>query len=333
MRSIKSPSWTDRLLGLGRRLVPPRVFAVESSRLSFLEVERSADGDRVRHVREVPLPDGTFFDGPLGGPCREPAQLKTAIEQAMTDATPGHASLVLPDDWLRLLFTEIDQLPKGNGLRDEAIAWKLRRLVPFRVEELRIRAQEVPPLPIQEEPKRLLLGFGIELLLSQLEEAFSELGVRLGSILNESLAVAAGLAGDSGIVPPDPQQSRLVLQVLAKESSYALFVLANGEPLLYRYKSFGRDLSQAVVGGLVTRELALTRSFLQEQLAAAGLEIVLAAPDEAVPAWTQWLMQAMESPVKVFERSLLTLEGPVTAVSWPTMASLWGALRVEVGFA
>ena len=80
------------------------------------------------------------------------------------------------------------------------LRWKLKRLVPFRVDELRIGAVEVTPLPGQEEPRRLLLGFAVEALLAALEAAFERVGIRLGRISSTSLALLAALvepaAGD-----------------------------------------------------------------------------------------------------------------------------------------
>ena len=53
------------------------------------------------------------------------------------------ASLVMPDAWLRVTFTESGDLPSAADARDEVLRWKLRRLVPFRVDELRVGATEV----------------------------------------------------------------------------------------------------------------------------------------------------------------------------------------------
>jgi len=97
--------------------------------------------------------------------------------------------LVVPDAWLRVSFSEITDVPRQAEARDEVLRWKLRRLVPFRVDELRVNAAEVAPLPVQEEPRRLLLGFGVEQLLAQIEDAFAAHHVHIGRIADLTSAL------------------------------------------------------------------------------------------------------------------------------------------------
>ena len=103
------------------------------------------------------------------------------------------ASLVLPDTWLRLIFIELSELPRKAREREEILRWTLKRLVPFRVEDLRIDPLAVTPFPAQEEPLRLLVGFAIELLISQIEEAFDAAGVEIGRVVNATQATLAAL--------------------------------------------------------------------------------------------------------------------------------------------
>ena len=76
-------------------------------------------------------------------------------------------------------------------------------------------AAEVAPLPVQEEPRRLLLGFGVEQLLSQIEEAFAAHGVRIGRITNSSLALLSAVElpesnGFAAVVQVEPEGYTLI---------------------------------------------------------------------------------------------------------------------------
>ena len=236
MKSTKLPSWIERLLGLDPVWPPPHVFALERHELRYGGFHHSPQGWVFETSRREPLPEDLFADGVLGAPMREPRAF-WEILQDFVAALPGpikEASLILPDGWLRLTFTESDELARSRKARDEILRWKLKRLVPFRVEELRVSATEVRAFPNQTEPLRLLIGFAIESLVAQLEDAFQGVGIELGQITNNTLALAAGL---ESILAPD----ELAALVLVEREAYTLSYLYGGEPLLYRYKAFGDE--------------------------------------------------------------------------------------------
>ena len=56
----------------------------------------------------VDLEPGLFADGPLAGAPRDPERLSEAISALIEDAatTVREASLILPDEWLRVAFAE-----------------------------------------------------------------------------------------------------------------------------------------------------------------------------------------------------------------------------------
>ncbi len=331
MRSTKSRSWTDgalaRLLGFGPLPVPPAVFGLDAGRLRFARFAR--DGAlRVLEAHEVELPADAFHSGPLGGPPRSPEGfgeiLRAVLERC---SSPVHdASLVLPDAWLRVLFTESEELPAGEEARDEVLRWKLRRLVPYRVDELRVAGFETAPLPGQQEPSWLLLGFGVEALLAQLEEVFTAHGVRLGAISPRSLALLAGL----------PPAEGLTALVVVDAESYALVfgrgVAGGVEPVLHRYKAWSPALPQEARRAQVARELRLTRTFLAERFGAQGLAaVLLLAPPELAPAWRDWLEEGLGQPPRLLGGEALRLADPLAPAALLALGPLAGAVWQEVG--
>ncbi|HVT57350.1 MAG TPA: hypothetical protein VHR45_03035 [Thermoanaerobaculia bacterium] len=336
MRSTKLPSWSRRLLGFTPLQSPPHVFALDGRGLRYAQLGRERLGLRCRAVRRVALPPDAFASGLLGGPLRDAASFQRTAA-GLVQGVPGgvrEASLVVPDSWLRVTFAECGDLPRGGPALDEVLRWKLRRLVPFRVDELRVGAAEVSALPGQAEPRRLLMGFAIEQLLAQLEDAFAALGIRIGHISNTSLSLLDAL-------PPTGPRSFVAL-ALVDDDGYTLVIARRGEPVLHRYKGLTGSASpsaplatpaSAVRGGAVVRDLRLTRNFLDEHFPGSALDAVLllARPD-LEPEWLELLERGLgRSAAPVDGRVLPPLRGDGGgALNWRELAPMTGAARREV---
>jgi hypothetical protein len=324
----------EKLLGFAPVPAPPHVFALDGERLRYGQFVRDRHGFRLRAFREAALPRDPFQHGPLGGPPRDPAAFREIVA-GLVKSVPGgvrDASLVLPDTWLRVNFSESGDLPKSADAMDEVLRWKLRRLVPFRVDELRVGATEVSPLPGQQEPRRLLLGFAAEPLLAQVEEAFSAAGVRLGQVTNASLALLSALAA------PVPQKeagssAAFAAIVLAATEGYTLIFARGNEPVLHRYKAFTGTLPEGSRTSFVARDLKLTRNFLDEHFPGSTLgPVLLLAPPELEPAWLDRLEQGLDTPAAPLDgRHLPPLRAEESAVpAWRDLAPMLGAARQEV---
>lgn len=340
MKSIKSPSltegWAGRLLGYAPVPAPPHVFGLDDRRLRYGQFVRDRQGFRLRGWREVALPADAFHSGLLGGPLRDTAAFQSLVGGLVRDIG-GHrkglkeASLIIPDAWLRVTFSEITDVPRQGEARDEVLRWKLRRLVPFRVDELRVSAVEVEPLPVQQEPRRLLLGFGVEQLLAQLEEAFAAHGVRIGRVTNASLALLSAVEMPREGASQTQGGFSAVVQVEAE--GYTLIFARAGEPVLHRYKPFTGDMPEGAQTGFITRDLKLTRNFLDENFPGLPLgSVLLLAPPESEPLWMDRLQEGLgQRVVPIDGRHLPSLrsEDPV-APPWRDLAPMLGATRQEV---
>ena len=310
-----------RLLGFGTVPAPPHVFALDERRLAYGRFVPGGGGHELRELRRVELPPESFAPGVLGGAPREPEVFAEQLGQLLSGlSTPvTQASLVLPDAWLRVTFVEVGELPRAADAREEIVRWKVKRLVPFRVDDLRLSWSEVARLPQQTEPRRLLVAFGLEVVLAALEQAFAARGIWLGRITSESLALLPAVdraVGNAGLA---------ALAVL-HEGGYTLLFTRRGEPALYRFKGFEGAGGDAAV----PRDLRLTRAFVLEQLPDTALErVVLAAPAERAGQWAQWLEEGFGRRVEPLD----ALQLPLTSterVTWAEVAPMLGAARQEV---
>ncbi|MCP4656261.1 MAG: hypothetical protein GY856_12685 [bacterium] len=324
MRSTKLPSWIDRLLGTHPTLPPPDVFALDAQELRYGSFHHGAQGYVFETSHRQPLPPEAIGGGVLGGALAEPRVFWEFL-QAFVEGLPPirEASLVLPDTWLRLTFTETSELPRKTRARDEVLRWKLKRLVPFRVEDLRISAIEVRPFPEQEEPHRLLLGFAGETQVSQLEEAFSGVGIEIGQITNTTLALLAGLKHTVA-------EDDLAALVTVQHDAFTLSYWYRGEPLIYRYKEFAEeaDRDQALT---VRRNLRLTTTYLRQHFPDLPLRrCFLAAPPESEARWLEWLYDEIEVAPEPLAYEHFPLARTQIDLTWLETAPLLGAASLEV---
>jgi hypothetical protein len=302
--------------------VPPHVFALDSRRVRYAGFAAEKEDLRLIDYRERELPADVFAAGLLGGAVRDAEGLARSVAELAADlgAPVRDAALVLPDAWLRLAFAEAGDLPRAPQAREEVLRWKLRRLVPFRVEELRVAGSEVEPLASQDEPRRLLLGFALEQLVAPAEAAFAAAGVRLGLVANTSLALL-------GALRDRPADGLDVVALVDAEGQSLLF--ARGDvPVLHRYKP--AEDEPAGDGRLVIRDLRLTRSFLSENLPGAELRrVLLLAPPALAAAWLEWLSAGLGRPAVPLALEHLRLAGD-PGPAWSDAASLLGAACVEI---
>ena len=328
MRSTKLPSWIKRLFGFEPLPRPPHVFALSADRLRYGQIVRERQGFRFRGALAANLPHDAFLSGPLGGPLRDPAAFRNLLA-GLVKSVPGgvkEASLVLPDAWLRVSFAESGDLPKGGEALDEVLRFKLRRLVPFRVDELRVAASEVDPLPGQAEPRRLLLGFAVEQLLVQLEEAFAAAGIRLGQVGNESLSMLDAL-------PDDGEGDGFTALTSVDENGYTLVFSRGGGPILHRFKGKTAGAPEATLSGQVERDLKLTRNFLTEHYPDAFLSrVLLAAPRELESLWLERLETGLGVAAEPLDGRVLplVLGAGESAPPWRELAPMLGAVRRRI---
>ncbi|HEX2164075.1 MAG TPA: hypothetical protein VHM02_09020 [Thermoanaerobaculia bacterium] len=305
---------------------PPHAFRVDAQSIAYAGFRREGEVYAVGETAETPLPSDTFHEGLLGGPPRDAERFRAAVAELVGGLShpPREASLVLPDAWLRVAFADLAAPPDGG---DEVLRWKLKRLVPFRVDELRLTAQSLTPLPQQpdDEPYRVLLGFAGEALLAQIEDAFAAAGVRLGRITSASLALVSALARRLS-------DDTLTAVALVEDGGYALAFVRGGEPVLHRYKALAGGMPEGARDGLVLRDLRLTRGFLAEQV--PGMPIgraLVAAPGPERGPWSERLAQALDAPAEAVGRDHLPpLDAAVPRTDWNRLAPLLGAVAREV---
>lgn len=306
--------------------VPPAVFAVEEGRIRFASFRREPGGFAVRESQGAAIPAGTFASGPLGLPLGSLEALDGALGALVERlaAKPKRASLVLPDGWMRGLVVELGALPDRPELRLDVLRFRLKRLVPFRVEELRLDATPIESVVGQEDPVRALVVYAAESVCAAFERAFARHGVHLGQIVNASLARLEALDAAGRV-------EGLTGLASVERGGFSLVFARGGAPVLWRQKAFTEELGDADRAALLGAELRLTRTFLEERLGGeAPGAIYLAAPPDVEPYWTELLADGLERPVASLGAAHLPLAGELPESSARELATLVGAAAREV---
>jgi hypothetical protein len=336
--------WIERLLGLQPKPVPPHVFAVRRRELRFAAFTRPVAAGAPLELAEfhaLPLPEGLFGSGPLGVPAGDSAALAETVRMLVArTATPvREASVVLPDAWARSMVIELGGLPEEPAARLEMLRFRVKRMVPYRVEDLRIEAVPLSPLALlagdasspqvpaaagSEEVRHCFVTMANAAVCAVIEDGFAKCGVRVGQMSGATLATLQALS--RGV--PERGLSGLAL---VDADGFSLALVRAGEPVVWRQKSFTEGLSDFDRSRLLTAELRLTRTLLAERFPGEALEaLYLAAPRAVEPFWLQVLGQGLDcQPMRLrVEHLALAAEGFGDAFA--ELAPLAGAAAREV---
>ena len=163
--------------------------------------------------------------------------------------------VTIPDAWARTLTLDFDVLPSGRRERSDMVNWKIKKLLPGRVEDLEIVFSEIPKTG---EGIRLLVSAAPRDTIRSIESAFGAVGIRVGLLSTSTLAFFNGF---------DDRLSRsaggdyLLLHRSGRTSS--LLIARNGHPLFYRQKAATEE------GTDDAQELRLSLSYYAETLGGA----------------------------------------------------------------
>lgn len=317
MRFDIDGGWLHRLSGIGRVAVPPHAFALGPERLNYASFNPGEATPALTQEVEVPMSPSWFGDGVLGGPLLDESAFATALESLVGKLVeaPPEASLVLPGEWLRTTYVEVDHVPKKRAERDEVVQWKLRQMVPFRIDDVRLSYSPVRPIADNGDGNRFLVGFAIDQFLDQLESAFAGVEVRLGSIVPLSLTLLDALPAGDGTL------------LWASERAVSLIARRGGEPALMRYKRLKSALPEARERTVRT-DLRLSRSWADENGGGAVGKVLTAVPVEERERFAAWCREDLGAdvvePLDLSDRNL------PPGSEW-RLAPLLGAVSRRVG--
>lgn len=333
MRSIALPSWIERAAGLDPRALPPHAFGLARRELSYAAFGGDSGSRALLEAQSVPLPEELFGEGPLGQPVGAREGLVAAVRLLLSrlGKAPKEACLVLPDSWARGLMIDSADLPQEPAARREVLRFRLKRLVPFRTEDLRVAAVPLETGPA-DGPRRAFAAFASESLCALVEGGFGEAGVRIGWISGATAALHAGLRRAVALDETDPEFASSILGLAVVDADgFTLVLSRHGEPVVWRQKSFTEGLADADRERLLTTELRLTRAFLEERHPGSPIVgLYLSSPRAVEPFWSRVLGDGLGiAPVRLRQEHVGLADGGGAGDAGEILA-LAGAVAREI---
>jgi type IV pilus assembly protein PilM len=170
----------------------------------------------------TPLPPGLITPGLKGRNIDEGTAVAAALRKSLDSLNPRDkkVSLVVPDGSARVLLLDFDALPARHADALPIVRFRLRKLVPFEVEDAAVSWQAMPS---SDGGLRAVVAAMPGPIRAEYESAAREAGYEPGAMLPSSLAALGAVAGD------DP-----VLVVNRSAHSITTAIARGGELLLYR---------------------------------------------------------------------------------------------------
>jgi type IV pilus assembly protein PilM len=166
---------------------PPLALEISLDRVAGARWTRtgSVDGYGV----EV-LPPGALVPSAVETNIMNAAALKTAIASVCTllRAKDESVALILPDPVIRVFVQHFDDFPRSKAEADPLLRWKLKKSVPFEVDETLISYMRQSP---REEGVDVVTALARLRVIREYESLAEAAGLRPGVVLSSSLAAIA----------------------------------------------------------------------------------------------------------------------------------------------
>ncbi len=276
----------EALLDL-RPKFPPVAIEIERGHLTLVRVKPQR---RARPVLEAfriqsapePAAGTTVFKPNFGSLEDMTRQARELFEQSGTK--PGKLSLILPDNLAKVSIVTLPERPPNRKALSEMLRFKLRRSVPFRLEEASISSWA---LPGSGPELHLLVAVMMRPVLEQYEAAFEAAGARPGlvdlctpslfNLVRNELTQAVGGGSDAALLN-------------CTRNYFTLLIARADRVVFYRCKTYagGEEDDPSARLAVMGRELASSFSYYAEKLAGGGVGTVFVRAvspglDEVVP--------------------------------------------------
>ncbi len=252
---------------------PPVAVEVDRGEMVLVRLRRRRRGRHVLEAHEVrPMPPNgvgaSILRPNLGSPEEVAGRMRELFERSGT--RPGKVSLVLPDNLAKVSLMTFPERPASRRQLGEILRFKLRRSVPFRLEEAAISYQI---LPGDGKELNVLVALMLRSVVEQYERVVELTGARPGLVDLSTLCLYNLCRPQLAIASAGGLDAALVNCAVGY---FSLMIVRGGRVLFYRCKSYAQaeDESRAPEA-VMARELATSLSYYQEKLGGQGIETTI----------------------------------------------------------
>lgn len=259
----------------------------------------------------APLPAGALVPGIGESNLRQPEDVASALRSALDEVSPRtrFVTLVVPDPAVRVFVLDFDTLPAKPAEALPVLRFRLRKTVPFDVEQTGLTYQV---LSQDKEQCRVLAVILPIAILEEYEAAVRAAGYEPGAVLPASLATTGAV---------DSMEAVLIANLSATALTT---IIVNGQDLLlYRTLDLPEDPDHRL--GEIRRGVAVAAAYFEDQLGARPRQVCYAGRGDAA-AFGRWLNDPEFTVVDLAPR-------PETGASTPlggaSIAGVAGALALR----
>lgn len=148
----------------------------------------------------APLPEGAVTPGLKHANLANSAAVSSAVQQVLEDtgARRKNVTVIVPDAAARVFLLDFDSLPQRERDALPILRFRLRKLLPFDIEDAAISYQLLPP---SGQQVRALVVAMPRPILAEYESAVREAGFEPGAVLTSTIASLAALrAGGPALI-------------------------------------------------------------------------------------------------------------------------------------
>lgn len=254
------------------------------------------------------LPAGALVPGIEEPNLRSLDAAAEAIRSALSQVSPRTRSvtLLLPDPLVRVFVLDFDTLPVKPDEALSVVRFRLRKMVPFDVEEAGVSYQV---LSQDKTECKVLAAVVPGPVLAEYETAVRRAGYEPGAVLPSSLAALEGVGKMEAVIAAN-------LSALAMTTC-----IANGQELLL-YRTLDLPEEPALRAQEIQRDIAVAAAYYEDKLGARPRQLLYAGI-HAAAEFAQW---AGIPETAIVEWASRPEEGAMTALPQTSFAGVAGAL-------
>jgi type IV pilus assembly protein PilM len=269
----------SRAQGLLERLrfpvrYPQAAVEIDPRSVAAVRVKREKAGPRLVGHGLVAVPPGVLLPTVASPKIVGRDDLRRALELAVERAgiKPGKISVLIPDSAARVWVLALPEIPRKAQAMAEVIRWKVKRSVPYRIEDGSI-VWQVLARPSSSGMGLVLAGLLPKSVRHAYEELLAEIGLKAGLVDLPSFNLFNLSRRSIEANGKGPSADFAVLNATA--SYFTLLLFRQGVLAFYRCKSYAEREGSSAEGRLkhIRRELATSLSYYTEKLSGRGLGV------------------------------------------------------------
>jgi len=323
VKNIKLPGWlrfrtpAASPVSGGRVNWPHVAFEVGGPEIVLARLTKDADRKwGLTSFDVAPMPEGVTEGDAFRLTLKAPDRLKSIVAAMLQKegVKTRTVSLVIPDHLARVSIIPLESLPRSRRDLAEMLRWKMKKSVPFKVEDAALD-YEVMPLNGGNGGFQVLVALIPRHIVAEHEEVFISQGIRPGLVELSSFALVNLYRN---VIDHEVPAGGDFMVVNITGSFFTVMIFRAGRILFYRCKAFTADDDGSMEGRrrLLRREVQASLVYYQERLAGTDLARLyvrttgLAAP-EALSALSVDSMPVAAEPLDV--RRALPMSGRIDA--------------------